>query len=131
VQAYIETGRAKNSRKVPFEREGITYDANFKAMKQQRTDGLYSTKRAIHRVESAVTRPSVHTQIASGPLQWHTRPTAVASVSAITDNDATTASKHELHVDELTSGVTLDTVLYSIASALLGEAQTRMYRCRK
>jgi hypothetical protein len=107
---------------VPFVRDGITYDADFKAMQQQRTDGQYTTKRAICRLEIEVPCSSVHALIASEPLQWDTQPTAVVSAGATT---GITAAKYELHSAELTSGVTLDTVMYSLASGLFNKTSER------
>jgi hypothetical protein len=48
-------------------------------------------------------------------LTWATQPTAVASLSSAA---ASSTTKYELQEDELTSDVTLDNVMYSLASHL-------------
>jgi hypothetical protein len=66
---------------------GITYEADFVAKVQRRTDGRYNTQRAIRRVERVVPHQvappeqtnAVHALIASAPLQWTAQPTVLVT----------------------------------------------------
>jgi hypothetical protein len=108
----------------------ITYEADFVAEVQRRTDGRYNTHRAIRRVERVVPHQvappkqthAVHALIASEPLQWTTQSTVIvtpSSVSAAAATVATAVHKYELHGGlALKTSVTLDTVLFNLAAGL-------------
>jgi WWE domain len=91
AQAYT-AGQLLSTHVVPFIMSGVTYNASFVAMAQQRTDGRYNTKRAIRRVEHEVTRQlappkqihTAHALIASEPLQWATQPTVIVTTATAT-----------------------------------------------
>jgi hypothetical protein len=129
VQAY-SSGQPLLEYTVPFTMSGITYDADFVAKVQRRTDGRYITQRAIRRVERAVPHQvaplkqthAVHALIASEPLQWTTQPTVIvtpSSASAAAATVATAVHKYELHGGlALNTSVTLDTVMFNLAAGL-------------
>jgi hypothetical protein len=130
-----------------FTQAGIAYEADVVKMLHKRAGFEFSTSRCIRRVED-VTRhsvplptwkdPSVHELIASQPLVWAAQPIAVVAPTSATArtnvSDVSTAStaatgttvfKYELHGGAaLNTDVTMDNVMFSIATALYTRHRT-------